>query len=49
VVFEAPEAIGSLKQTIQTLSGEADVTLDAGASQAHADQKIVRYHWEKEE
>ena len=49
VVFEAPEADAGQDQTIPTLTGQADVTLDAGRSQAHADQKIVRYHWDKEE
>ena len=49
VVFEAPEADAGPDQTIPTLTGQADVTLDASRSQAHADQKIVRYHWDKEE
>ena len=49
VVFEAPEADAGQDQTIPTLTGQADVTLDAGRSQAHADQKIRRYHWDKEE
>jgi hypothetical protein len=49
VVFEAPEAVGGPEQTIQTLTGQADVKLDASASQARNDQKIVRYHWDKEE
>jgi len=49
VVFGVPEADAGQDQTIPTLTGQADVTLDAGRSQAHADQKIVRYHWDKEE
>jgi hypothetical protein len=49
VVFEAPEADAGPDQTIPTLTGQADVKLDAGSSQAHDDQKIVRYHWDKEE
>jgi hypothetical protein len=48
-VFRVPEAEAGSDQVIAAPTGEADVTLDAGASQAHADQKIVRYHWEKEE
>ena len=49
VVFKAPDADAGADQKIATLTGEADVTLDAGSSEAHADQKIVRYHWDKEE
>jgi len=49
VVFRAPAAEAGSDQVIPAPTGEADVTLDASASQAHADQKIVRYHWEKEE
>lgn len=48
VVFEAPEADAGPDQTIPTLIGQADVKLDASGSQAHDDQKIVRYHWDKE-
>ena len=48
VVFEAPEADAGPDQTIPTLTGQADVKLDASGSQAHDDQKIVRYHWDKE-
>jgi len=36
-------------QTIQTLTGQADVKLDASASQARNDQKTMRYHWDTEE
>ena len=49
VVCEAPEAVGGPEQTIQSLAGQADVKLDACASQARNKQKIVRYHWDKEE
>ena len=49
VVFAAPEAEAGPDQTVSTLTGEAAVQLDAGRSQAHDDQKIVRFHWDKEE
>ena len=49
VVFRAPEAEAGSDQVIAAPTGEADVTLDASGSQAHADQKIVRYRWDKEE
>ena len=49
VVFEAPEADAGPDQAIPTLTGQADVKLDASGSHAHDDQKIVGYHWDKEE
>jgi hypothetical protein len=49
VVFEAPKAEAGPDQTIPTLTGQVAVKLDASASQAHEDQKIVRYRWDKEE
>jgi hypothetical protein len=49
VVFEAPEADAGPDQTIPTLTGQADAELDASGSHAHDDQKIVGYHWDKEE
>jgi hypothetical protein len=49
VVFRAPDADAGRDQKLTTLTGEADVTLDASSTQAYADQKIARYIWDKEE
>ena len=49
VVFAPPHADAGPDQNIATQTDHAEVKLDASGSQTHDDQKIVRYHWDKEE
>jgi hypothetical protein len=49
VIFQAPSADAGPDQTVVSADDEATVTLDASGSQAHDDQQIVTYRWEKEQ
>jgi hypothetical protein len=49
VIFRAPTADAGADQSVQTDDDPAQVTLDASKSQAHNEQKIVSYRWEKEQ
>jgi hypothetical protein len=49
VIFRSPTADAGADQSVQADDDQAQVTLDASKSQAHNEQKIVSYRWDKEQ